>query len=366
MSKLAKYRAAKIFLTLWKITGYRVKKITRFSAEDNPQTIAIFSTTALGDFLLNTPAIKAIKTRWPNARLLLVIHKNNKALAAGSPLFDEIYYWDGKAKGLLSIAKTLRQQRTEASFILHARSPYDILAAALAGSRYIIKTVYFNDYHQQKTFMLEPFLSAHYDIRPDGNVHLVHLKTRVLANLGIDIPSEEMFIPAPCKTEVLDHIVIGMHAGASRAERRWPVEKFSQLIQSVLADYPNVMIELIGAAGEKELNQQIIDGLPSADTRVKNVAGTTTLQQLATKISGFTCLVVGDTGPLHVAIALRTPVVGLFGNQGYVDGAAPLQDREIHKVVMSPDAAEGIRAIEVSAVKKAIGECIAQKSHSIS
>lgn len=366
MSKLAKYRAVEMFLSLWKITGYRVKKISHFSADDNPKTIAIFSTTALGDFLLNTPAIRAIKTRWPDARLLLVMHKNNKALAEGSPLFDDIIYWDGKVKTVLSVAKALRQHRVEASFILHARSPYDIMAAALAGSRYIIKTVYTQDYHQQNTFILEPFLSAHYDIRPDGNVHLIRQKTRLLASLGIDIPSEEMFIPAPCKTQTLDNIVIGMHAGASQAERRWPVEKFTQLIQSVLADYPDVTIELIGAAGEKALNQQIIDGLPSPDARVKNMAGTTTLQQLATKISGFTCLVVGDTGPLHIAIALHTPIVGLFINQAYVEGAAPLQDRDIHKVVMSPDADAGIRAIDPAEVKKAIGECIAQKAAGIS
>jgi ADP-heptose:LPS heptosyltransferase len=362
MSKIAKHIAAGVFLTLWKATGYSVKKISRFSEQDDLKTIAIFSTTALGDFLLNTPAINAIKTRWPSARLLLVVNARNKGLAAGSPLFDEIYYWNGKANGVLTLSKTLRKQRVDATFILHSRVPYDIIVASLARSRYIFKDVYFSDYQNRNTFLLAGFLSAHYDNRLNGNLHHIHQKTRLLSSVGIDIPSEEMFIPAPYTRENPDHTVIGMHAGASQQDRCWPVEKFTQLIQAVLENHPDVTIELIGSAGEKALNQRIIDGLPFPSERVKNVAGTTNLQQLATKISGFTCLVVGDTGPLHIAIAVKTPVVGLFGGQMYVDGAAPLQDHEIHKIIMSKDESAGIHAIAVAEVNAAINECIAQKA----
>ncbi|EKK4081074.1 glycosyltransferase family 9 protein [Cronobacter dublinensis] len=362
MSKIAKHIAAGVFLTLWKATGYRVKKITRFSGSDDLKTIAIFSTTALGDFLINTPAINAIKTRWPEARLLLVVNERNKGLAVGSPLFDEIYYWNGKANGVLKLSKTLRKRRVDATFILHSRVPYDIIVASLARSRYIFKDVYYSDYQNRDTFLLKNFLSAHYDNRQNGNLHHIHQKTRLLSSIGIDIPSEEMFIPAPYTKAAPDQTVIGIHAGASQQDRCWPVEKFTQLIQSVLEAHPEVTIELIGSAGEKALNQRIIDGLPYSSDRVRNVAGTTNLQQLATKITSFTCLVVGDTGPLHVAIAVKTPVVGLFGGQMYVDGAAPLQDHEIHHVIMSKDENAGLRAISVAEVKAAIDACIRQKA----
>jgi ADP-heptose:LPS heptosyltransferase len=78
-----------------------------------------------------------------------------------------------------------------------------------------------------------------------------------------------------------------------------------------------------------------------ASDRVKNVAGTTNLIQLAAKVAGFKALVVGDTGPLHIAIAVKTPSVGLYGSQSAIDGAAPIQDLAIHQFIRSPEEQSG-------------------------
>lgn len=362
MSKVAKQVAAGVLLTLWKLTGYNVKKIARFCPEDNLKTIAIFSTTALGDFILNTPAIGAIKARWPDAKLLLVINHRNAVLAAGSDLFSDIFFWNGKANGTLKLADFLRQHKVEATFILHSRTPYDIIAASLGRSTYIFKDVYYNDYQGKESFSLAPFLSAHFDNRKQGNIHLIDQKAQLLNSIGIDMSSKDMFIPAPFTRVKLEKRVVGFHAGASSLERCWPVEKFAKVIEMLLAQYPDIEIELIGANAEIELNQRIIDVLSSGQARVRNVAGTTNLKQLAEKISGFACLVVGDTGPLHVAIALKTPTVGLYGGQMYVDGAAPIQDIALHQVLISDDEEAGISQISVENVYNAITLCLAARS----
>lgn len=350
MSKIAKQVAAGVFLTILKATGYSVKKIARFSAQERLNTIAVFSTTALGDFLLNTPAIGAIKARWPDAKLLLVINQRNKDLATGSPLFDEILYWNGKVNGMLPLAKTLRRYGVDATFILHSHTPYDIIAASLARSRYILKDVYYNDYQGRADFLLAPYLSAFYDNRQNGNIHLIHQKTQLLNAVGIDTPSEEMFIPAPFTPEHHDIPVIGIHAGASTPERCWPEENFSRLIEQLISNHDTIQIELIGAAGEKALNQRIIEGMSVASDRVKNVAGTTNLIQLAAKVAGFKALVVGDTGPLHIAIAVKTPSVGLYGSQSAIDGAAPIQDQAIHQFIRSPEDQSGIKGVSIAEV----------------
>ncbi|WP_230479492.1 glycosyltransferase family 9 protein [Izhakiella capsodis] len=123
MGKIAKQLAAVFFLNIWKVTGYKVKKITRFDEQHIINTIAIFSTTALGDFILNTPAMGAIKARWPHAKLLLVINQRNEALVAGSGLFDEIIFWNGKVNSVIRVAATLRRHKVDATFILHALHP---------------------------------------------------------------------------------------------------------------------------------------------------------------------------------------------------------------------------------------------------
>jgi len=354
MSKIIKQVAAGCFLTLLKTTGYSVTKITRFSEQEQLKTIAIFSTTALGDFLFNTPAIKAIKDRWPEAKIILVMNRRNQALVAGSEFFHQVLYWNGKASGVFSLAKTLRQSKVEATFILHSRTPYDIIVASLARSRFIIKDVYFNDYQGRKNFVLEKYLSAFYDNRQQGNIHLIEQKAHLLAAIGIDMPSAEMFIPAPFTIESFNAPVIGIHAGASSPERCWPEEHFSQLIERLIRNNSELIIELVGSPGEHALNQRIIDNMAQTSVRVKNVAGTTDLVQLAAKIAGFKTLVVGDTGPLHIAAAVKTPTVGLYSSQSAIDGAAPIQDRQIHQRLLSPEIGLGLKGISIDEVYTAV------------
>lgn len=176
MSKIAKQLAARLFLSLWQVTGYRVKKIDRFSEQDDLKNIAIISNTALGDFLFNTPAIGAIKKRWPDARIILVIQPRNHALVAESEMIDKVLYWDGKFPGMLSLARALRKDQVDATFILHSRTPYDIVTASLARSKYIFKDVYYADYQGKENFILAGCLSAFYDNRKNGNIHLIRQK----------------------------------------------------------------------------------------------------------------------------------------------------------------------------------------------
>lgn len=357
MIKFTKQIVASVFLQLWKLTGYRVRKITHFPAQESLKTIAIFSTTALGDFLLNTPAIRAIKQRWPESRILLVIHKNNQQLAESCPVFDEILYWDGKVNGVAGLAKKLRAQKVDAAFLLHSRAPYDIVAASLARSPVILKDVYYSDYLGRDNFYLARFLSAHYDNRI-GGIHLIRQKTELLKSTGIEIPSLDMFIPAPFTPEKARRITVGLHPGTSTPARCWPAEKFTRLIQNLMTKYPDIDIMLTGGPGEITLNQKIIAGLAGDTRQVTNLAGATSLMQLVEKIASFSCLVVGDTGPLHIAIAVKTPVVALLGCKMYTEGASPLQDKEMHQVIMAEDESQGIPLIKVEKVFAAVEQCL--------
>lgn len=364
MSKLIKQIIAAIFLQLWTLSGYRVRKITRFSESDNLKTIAIFSTTALGDFLLNTPAIRAIKARWPEANIVMVINERNKLLAEGSEIVDEILYWNGKANDVLKLAKALRARRIDAAFLLHSRSPYDIIVASLARSPVILKDVYYNDYLGRDNFYLANFLSAHYDNRINGNIHFIRQKTQLLESVGIHIPSLEVFVPAPFTVAKPQQQIIGIHAGASSQERCWPAENYTQLIRLIVESHPDVKIRLIGGPGEQLLNKKIIDGLQGNTRQVENLAGKTDLKQLVENIAAFTCLVVGDTGPFHVAIATRTPVIGLIPSQLLLDGINPLQDQEKHFIIKAKDEKEGIGSITLNEVFSAVEKCIVKAKYS--
>lgn len=357
MKKLVKCIFAAAFLEAWKLTGFRIKKVKNVADFGSPQNIAIFSTTALGDFFFNTPAIYFIKSYWPHAKITLIINKRNMQLVDGSSLFDKILFWNGKVNGLAPLISELKKQHIDATFLLHSRSPYDIIAASLSRSRIILKDVYYNDYQGKKYFFLARYLSSHFDNRQEGAIHCIEQKTKLLQSVGIEVKKPyEMRVPSPFVPFPREKITIGIHAGASGESRCWPTEKFARLIELLLERYSHIEIELLGGPGEAERNKKIIQQVNVLHDRITNLAGKTGLKQLIERIATQSCLIVGDTGPLHIAVALKTPVVALFPGRLSAIGGGPLQDPELHSVLISPDENQGIAAITVDSVFLAVQE----------
>ncbi|MCD1126385.1 glycosyltransferase family 9 protein [Jinshanibacter sp. LJY008] len=356
MSKLLKQKLAAFFITAYRLTGFSVKKNLQPSDISHLKNIAIFSTTALGDFLLNTPAIAAIRKKYPDANITMVVHRRNALLVEGSDMFSDILYWDGKLNGVLKLVKALRPHHLDAVFLLHSRSPYDIVTATLANSEIIIKDVYYNDYLGRETFYLNPFLSVKGN-KQTVDVHLIHKKAELLESIGINVPSLEMVIPVEYCPEKRNRRTVGIHLGASSEERCWPIESFAIVARQVLNKFSDIDIELIGGPTEIERNNQLIALLLPFSERVKNSAGKTNLKQLVEKIASFQCLVVGDTGPLHVAIAVKTPTVVMFRGMKHATGTRPLQDLALHKVIIAQEGL-GIASIKPDDVLKGVCEIL--------
>ena len=361
MKKLFKYLLAAGFLEAWKLTGFRVKKVATRNDFGAPKKIAVFSTTALGDFLLNTPAIKAIKACWPEAKVVLVINQRNRQLVGNSDLFTEVLFWNGKVNGMMPLARALKKHHIDATFILHSRSPYDIITAHLARSAIILKDVYYNDYQGRETFFLARYLSCHFDNRREGAIHLIEQKMKLLRSAGIPtMKPYEMTIPASYTPWPRERVTVGIHAGASNETRCWPTENFALLIEQLLRAFPQIEIELLGGPGEVERNQNIISRANIAADRIANLAGKTDLTQLMERISSQACLIVGDTGPLHVAVAAKIATIALFPQAETAPGARPIQDPELHSVLISPDSSQGISAIAVETVFNAVQQKLAK------
>jgi ADP-heptose:LPS heptosyltransferase len=101
--------------------------------------------------------------------------------------------------------------------------------------------------------------------------------------------------------------------GASTESRCWPVSHFARLADELVAKHANVRIVLIGGPFDEGKAQQFLSQV-SSQTRecVDNRIGKTGLQALLTLIDSFHVLVTGDTGPLHLAVALKVKTISLF------------------------------------------------------
>lgn len=312
--------------------GHRKKPA--LSRNQEFKRIAIYSTTALGDLLFNTPAIKAIKKRYPQAKILFVTSQKNSALVQGSPWFDQVEIWDNKIKNMHKLLKKLWAFKPEITFILHANIYYDILCAKLSGSTYIVRD----------NFLMEPKVLNHWldSYSQPEDTHIIQRKLNMLAPLGCDTTDINMAFPLkiamPPKPR--EKRRIGFQMGASKPDRCWPVGRFVQLATLILAADPQAEIVLTGTRQDAGLEQEFIKLLPEAlHSSITSLIGKTSLLELIQQIGTFTLLVTGDTGPLHLAITAQTQTLSLYvgANPRHT---GPYQDPHLHKTIRIEPQAE--------------------------
>lgn len=327
MSKKWKVKLSNWFLRRYVARQGRLLDRSTLNSQTHFESIVIYSTTALGDFMFNTPAIRSIRQRYPDAYITLVAHRKNQELVGNGTYYDRVVYWDNKVKSLPALIKSLKKHQPDLALILHSHLPYDVISAVMSGVKYIIRDNYMNGISG-----LEEWLS-NYVFNYYG--HFVERKLELVSILGCDTNNVAMEIPSPYQPgkKDSDHIVIGMQIGASTESRCWPVAHFSKLADILSDNHPNVRIILIGGGTDTARGNEMLAQI-SDKTRaiIDNKIGKTDLQQLITAIDGFDVLVTGDTGPLHLAVAVKTKTISLFVTADS-RSTGPIQDTELHRII---------------------------------
>ncbi|MDW8307822.1 MAG: lipopolysaccharide heptosyltransferase II [Verrucomicrobiales bacterium] len=160
-----------------------------------------------------------------------------------------------------------------------------------------------------------------YDIivpRPSFHTHAVDWYRAVLPALGL--PADGDFVWLPPRADVAASIRqrwqtdaarwIALQPGARWDNKRWPVGHFAELVRRLAAEFPHARVVILGGADDAALAARIAGAAPD---RCLNLAGQTTLPELVEWLRLVSVLVTNDTGPMHIAAALGTPLVALFG-----------------------------------------------------
>lgn len=336
--KLKKLKWVHNFLNIYNPLLGKMKKTDTFSSDIQFNSILIFSTTALGDFMFNTPAIRAIRSHYPDAHITLVSSEKNRLLVENYDQIDSVVYWDNKIRNLLPIALQAKKYKPELAVILHSHLPYDVLFAVMAGCQYILR----NTFHVIPEWFQKWIIAEH----QPPNCHVVQSKLNIIRHLGIDSADTRMEIP--CEIEQLDkgnYHIVGFQMGASTQERRWPVKYFVELAQTLIENDSSLQIKLIGSSRELDLPEDFFVLLPEKyHSNIENLVGKTSLPDLLSQIKIMDVLVTGDTGPLHLAITLQRPTVSLFATAN-PKWTGPYQDLHLHTIINKrPSPGEGIQA----------------------
>jgi ADP-heptose:LPS heptosyltransferase len=296
-----------------------------------PERIAVFQALFLGDLLCATPAIHALKTRFPAAKLTLIGLPWARELAERLPAVDRFDVFPGYP-GLPD--RPVDEPDVPRFFERCRQAQYD-LAVQMHGSGGITNEIVAKFHAKTAIGYGSPAdrgMTAVIPWREDEREVLRWLRLVSLAGVGIgqtriDLPvanvdrlRAEELLPGPGPW-------IGLHAGAKDPARRWPAERFAELGDDLAARY-GARIVLTGAEGERGLTAKIRARM---QTPALDLAGATNLGALAAVIARFDLLVTNDTGASHVAAAMRTPSVVLFGPSRPARWA-PL-DGELHAVI---------------------------------
>ena len=291
--------------------------------------ILVFAYHGLGNFIMYTPALRELRARYPKARIDLQVGNDTgcEEVLEGSGLFDNIYnlrYSDGLL-AWVTRAREIRNARYD--LILnefHSHSWRLALLVAASGSPWRVGHVTSPGWsHRFSRFSFVFNLPV--EMREDE--HEVERYFDLVAAAGAAGTSRSQTRPFIYLAEAdrqFAHrffdsaglqdapMIIGVQPGTSATMRwkQWPLERYRELIERVLEDTIDARILLFGSAGEKEMIEELAGGLGS---RVTVAAGKTTVKQVAALIEKCDMLICNDSGLMHVAVAVGTPVIAIYG-----------------------------------------------------
>ncbi|MGO9378067.1 MAG: glycosyltransferase family 9 protein [Dissulfurispiraceae bacterium] len=293
-----------------------------------PNRFLVISSTALGDTILSTPAIKSLRQSFPEAEISMLIHKNIAPLFKAYPYVDNIILYHGGYKKFFLTLRTIRKTRPEAVLIFHGNGPQDIAFSVLSGANIILKPPTKSSHKK--------YLSAE---QAQKKQHTIEDRLEIVRMMGGKVIDTNMEIPAiadALKARKIENFIgpdselIGFQLGAANVYKMWPVENYIKLARRILETNQTVKIVITGVSRERRLGEQIVEACGSG--RILNSCGMFAIDELPYLIKRLRLLITVDTGTLHLAIALCTPTLSLFSaTDPFITG--PYQDPHLHDVI---------------------------------
>jgi ADP-heptose:LPS heptosyltransferase len=298
--------------------------------------VLLVNITRLGDMLQATPTIVGIKEENPHAKITVLVEQQFAEVCQSIPAIDEVIGLD-----LSMVVRALHQEgegiidayRYVDEFIERLKTYKFDFCLNMSSSAYTALLLNLLDipynggwkadaegYRRIESEWARLFASSvFHQNRQFNSLNLVDIfrcSAQVDAHprrLVVEVTPEarkwvvQKMREAPWSSE--DGPLIALQAGASQIKRQWEPQLFAVLIR-LLCDSLNARVVLIGSSKERTLTHKIVQ--LSERSRVWNLAGQTSIPFLSAILEKSNILITGDTGPMHLSVAVGTPVVAMF------------------------------------------------------
>ncbi|RJQ44895.1 MAG: lipopolysaccharide heptosyltransferase II [Nitrospiraceae bacterium] len=294
---------------------------------DNIKKILIRGTNWIGDAVLTLPAIRSIRSSSPDAHISLLVKPWVSDVFQNNPDINEIILYDDSYAGLsgkLKLAAELRRRNFDTAILLQNAFDGALLARFAGIPR---RTGYKRD---GRGFLLTQAIPVSKDILSQ---HQVYYYLNLLKAIGMKTTETHpyMFLTDDERQWARNLIRSELHKGMSRhaairpliginpgatygSAKRWLPERYAEVIRRIIIEL-NSSVMIFGSASEKEIADEILTHIDAPyHSFILNMAGKTTIRELASLIAECNAFITNDSGPMHIASALFVPVVGIFGS----------------------------------------------------
>lgn len=305
------------FLFIKPFTFLRTKKTIK---RDKIRKILAVRTAYVGDIIMTIPVLRPLKEMFPYAKVSFLTGRREAEILKGNPYIDQILIYDALWfyptdiwKGISDYFKMIRRLRNERFdlaidfrgdirdilFILFLSGAYHRISYGVGGGSYLLT-------HVVPFKKINHKISYHLDILRSLGGNINASKPEIYLS-----SAEEGFRKAVFKAnDILDSdLVVGIHPGGRKKLKCWYPGGYAELINRLIRDFA-AKIVITGSPGEIDLVEKIKSQAPE---KTISLCGKTTLRELASLIRGFDLFITGDSAPMHIASALGTPLVAIFG-----------------------------------------------------
>ena len=277
------------------------------------EKILIRGVNWIGDAVMTLPAIRAIRRFYPQAHISLLIKPALAPLFENSFDVDEIIIYEPQFRGLagkLRLINILRKKRFSRAILL--QNAFD--AALLAFLARIPERIGYD--RDRRGFLLtDPIRYTN----QDRNIHHIHYYLNLLTAAGIDAAYSHPWIrmtlqerlDSRARLSEMKRPILGINPGATfGSSKRWLPERFAEVAAWFIRETKGSAV-IFGGEDEVPIAEEIYKQIPMNKLLL---AGKTSLRELMALVSECDVLVTNDSGPMHIAYAVGTPLAAIFGS----------------------------------------------------
>ena len=338
--------------------------------------ILIIRLSSIGDCVLSSPVLEALRDRYPDAHITWAVQAKSVSVVQGLPGLDEVLLWDSKSreKSLKRALSHTWRERYDVALDLHGLDKAALFALASRAKRRISGT--------SARYLANKMSNERVDENEFMHARLFYLRRASLLDIAPDAATR-YYPKVPILAEhraraakfLQEHKIqpgmriLGLNLGASETEKLWPPERFAQVSHTLLGEDANLRVVIFGAPAdawlykrfETEFNR-LHGHATQLDPRVVSAVGVLGLMDVAAISEQCSAFISADTGPMHIAAAVGAPVLALFGptsaaHTGPVQNpdGAPIRVLDARQITGRDDA-----PMETHSVETVLREVLAQ------